>query len=39
MARAALNGLISLRSPQDFAKLRDISLKRVFHGISEEAGQ
>lgn len=39
MARAALNGLISLRSPQDFAKIRDISLKRVFHGISEEAGQ
>jgi small subunit ribosomal protein S5 len=39
MARAALNGLLSLRSPQDFAKLRDIPLKTVFHGFSEEAGQ
>ncbi|NLI06806.1 MAG: 30S ribosomal protein S5 [Thermotogaceae bacterium] len=39
MARAALNGLISLRAPQEFAKLRDISLKAVFHGLGEEDGQ
>ncbi len=39
MARAALNGLVSLRAPQEFAKLRDISLKAVFHGLGEEDGQ
>ena len=39
MARAALNGLVSLRAPQEFARLRDISLKAVFHGLGEEDGQ
>ncbi len=39
MARAALNGLVSLRAPQEFAKLRDIYLKAVFHGLGEEDGQ
>ena len=39
MARAALNGLMSLRAPQEFAKLRDTSLKTVIHGIDEEDGQ
>jgi len=34
-----LNGLVSLRAPQEFAKLRDISLKAVFHGLGEEDGQ
>lgn len=39
MARAALNGLITLRAPQEFAKLRDVSVNTVFHGIGGGDGE
>ncbi|HHF08166.1 MAG: 30S ribosomal protein S5 [Thermotogae bacterium] len=36
LARATLNGLLELKSPKEYAKLRDISVKEVFNGVSEE---
>ncbi|AKI97903.1 30S ribosomal protein S5 [Kosmotoga pacifica] len=36
LARATLNGLKELKSPKEYARLRDISVKEVFNGVSEE---
>lgn len=35
-ARATINGLLELKSPKAYAKLRDVSVKEVFGGVSKE---
>ncbi len=39
LAKATLNGLLEIKSPYNYAKLRDISVKEVFYGVDEEAEQ
>jgi len=39
LARATLNGLLEIKSPHNYAKLRDISVKEVFYGVNGEAEQ
>jgi small subunit ribosomal protein S5 len=36
LARATINGLLQLKSPAEYAKLRNVSVKEVFNGVSEE---
>ena len=36
LARATINGLLELKSPKSYAKLRDVSVKEVFGGVSKE---
>lgn len=36
LAKATYNGLKNLKSPQEIAKLRDITVKQVFYGAHEE---
>jgi small subunit ribosomal protein S5 len=39
LARATFNGLRELKSPKEYAKLRDISVKEVFKGVAREVEQ
>ncbi|MEA2066480.1 MAG: 30S ribosomal protein S5 [Thermotogota bacterium] len=36
LARATFNGLNEIMSPKEYAKLRNISVKEVFNGVTEE---